>query len=75
MSGALAHDYDLRDVDAPVVHVICGCCQRLRAKAEDVRMFGTLTDAGGKQWRICGKCIRTMWKRAPKPEPIEMLCA
>jgi hypothetical protein len=70
---------ELRDIDGngftpdpePVLMLMCGCCQRLRTKPEDVAMFGTLTDAGGKQWRICGKCISAMWrKRAPKLEPL-----
>ena len=50
---------------------VCGCCQRRRHKPEDLAMFGALTDAGGKTWRICGKCISAMWrKRSPKLEPL-----
>ena len=49
---------------------MCGCCQRLRPD-EPITMWGTLTDAGGKEWRICGKCISAMWrKRSPKLEPL-----
>jgi hypothetical protein len=50
---------------------VCGCCQRLRSDPQDIAMFGTLLDAGGKTWHICGKCISAMWrKRAPKLEPL-----
>lgn len=70
-------DYELRDIDAnghvpePVVSLMCGCCQRYRSDPQDRAMFATLIDAGGKTWRICGKCISAMWrKRAPKLEPL-----
>jgi len=52
----------------------CGCCQKIRDDWEGLAMFGTLTDAGGKVWDICGKCISAMWrKRAPKLEPLDVL--
>ena len=54
-----------------VIPTVCGCCQRLRTRPEQVMMFGELVDAGGKVWNICGKCISAMWrKRAPKLEPL-----
>lgn len=83
MNGALSHDYDLRDVDGNG-HVPdaerhrrrCGCCQKVADNPMDIAMFSLLLAPGGKAWDICGKCIQVLWrKRAPKPEPIEMLCA
>lgn len=51
----------------------CGVCQKTRTEPEDVAMFGQLTDAGGKVWPVCGKCIRVLWrKRAPKVEPLDI---
>lgn len=51
----------------------CGCCQKDRQDPNDIALFGTLTDANGKVWDLCGKCIQVMWrKRAPRPEPVDM---
>ncbi len=50
---------------------ICGCCQKSYDDPDDLAVFGILTDAGGKNWDLCGKCIQVMWrKRAPKLEPL-----
>ncbi len=62
---------DLPAHHAPGHPNVCGCCQKTRTDPEQLAMFGTLTDAGGKTWDICGKCIQVMWrKRAPKPDPL-----
>lgn len=52
-----------------LIMVRCGCCQKARTDPGEIALFGTLTDASGKTWRICGKCIQVMWhRRAPRPD-------
>lgn len=47
----------------------CGCCQKTRTDPDDIERFGTLTDATGYPWSICGKCIQYLWrKRHPRPD-------
>lgn len=49
----------------------CGCCGESYEDPNDLAVFGVLTDANGKAWKLCGPCIQALWaERRPDLEPI-----
>lgn len=49
----------------------CGCCGEPYEDPNDLAVFGTLTDANGRQWKLCGPCIQVLWQeRRPELEPL-----
>lgn len=50
----------------------CGCCGDSYTEDNDLLVFGTLTDANGVKWPLCGPCVQTLWaERRPELEPLD----